>query len=74
MATEGGGSHGGQTAEEEHPTSSKPGCTGCKVVGTGGCLAGAVYAFSQRSKLPITSKNRHWLAAIGVGELVMLSK
>ena len=44
-----------------------PDCTSCKLIGAGGCFAGAVYAVYERSKLPSTNKNRHWLTVIGVG-------
>lgn len=46
----------------------KEDCMGCKMVGAGGCFAGAVYALHQRSQLPSGSRNRHWLAAITVGK------
>ena len=42
-------------------------CGSCKAIGAGGCFAGAVYALFERSKLPSTNKNRHWLAVIGIG-------
>ena len=45
-------------------------CTGCKLVGTGGCFAGAVYAIYQRSQLPATNKNRKWLTVIAVGKVI----
>lgn len=44
-----------------------PDCTSCRLVGAGGCFAGAVYAMYERSKLPSNSKNRIWLSVIGVG-------
>ncbi len=45
-----------------------PDCTSCKLIGAGGCFAGAVYALYERSKLPLTNKNRRWLTVIGVGK------
>lgn len=45
-----------------------PDCTSCKLVGAGGCFAGAVYALYERSKIPTGGKNRAWLTVIGVGE------
>ena len=44
-----------------------PDCTSCKLVGAGGCFAGAAYAMFERSKIPSSSKNRVWLSVIGVG-------
>ena len=49
-------------------TAEKEDCTGCKVVGAGGCFAGAVYALHQRSQLAKSNRNRHWLAAIAFGK------
>lgn len=43
-------------------------CTSCKVIGAGGCFAGALYALHERSKVPITNKNRRWLTVIGIGK------
>ena len=42
-------------------------CTSCKVVGAGGCFAGALYAFHTRSTLASSNRNRHWLALVGAG-------
>lgn len=49
-----------------------PDCTSCRLVGAGGCFAGALYAVYERSKLPATNRNRHWLTAIGVGRCTSL--
>jgi len=46
---------------------SRPDCQSCKLVGAGGCFAGAVYAFYQRNTLPAANRNRQWLAIIGTG-------
>ena len=45
-----------------------PDCTSCKLVGAGGCFAGAAYALYERSRLPPGGKNRVWLSVIGVGK------
>ena len=61
----------GQNKPEEFSTeiqTSKHDCTSCKLVGAGGCFAGAVYAFYSRSQLPVSNSNRRWLAIIGLGE------
>lgn len=52
---------------EEMVDHNTPDCTSCRLVGAGGCFAGAVYAMYERSKLPSNSKNRIWLSVIGVG-------
>ena len=44
-----------------------PDCTSCKLVGAGGCFAGAAYALYERSRIPYTNKNRFWLSVVGVG-------
>lgn len=44
-------------------------CTSCKIIGTGGCFAGAMYALHERSKLPVSNRNRHWLGLIGIGKV-----
>lgn len=43
-------------------------CAACRLVGAGGCFAGAWYALFQRARLPANNRNRHWLGAIAVGE------
>ncbi len=50
---------------------STPDCASCKVIGAGGCFAGAMYAFYQRAHLPSTAsnRNRQWLAMVGAGVL-----
>lgn len=50
-------------SEEKHVLD----CIGCKIVGAGGCFAGALYAFHERSKLSSSNRNRHWLGLIGAG-------
>ena len=45
----------------------KQDCTACKVVGAGGCFAGAIYAMYVRAGTPPPSSNRHWLATIAIG-------
>ena len=44
-----------------------PDCTSCKLVGAGGCFAGAAYALYERSRIAHTNKNRFWLTVVGVG-------
>ena len=46
---------------------SAPDCTACKLVGAGGCFAGAAYAMYERAKIPVAGKNRIWLSIISVG-------
>ena len=46
---------------------SAPDCTACKLVGAGGCFAGAAYAMYERAKIPVANKNRIWLSIISVG-------
>ena len=46
----------------------KTDCPACKLIGAGGCFAGAWYAMFERARLPSTNRNRHFLGAIAVGE------
>ena len=50
-----------------------PDCTSCKLVGAGGCFAGAAYALYERSRIPPGGKNRVWLSIIGVGKSYKLT-
>ena len=49
-------------------------CTSCKMVGAGGCFAGAAYALYERSRIPQNSKNRLWLSVVGVGKYQILMR
>ena len=70
------GSGSGESASGSSSNSGKnvPDCTACRVVGAGGCFAGAIYAFHQRSQLPTTNRNRHWLAVIGLGQFSLTNR
>lgn len=48
--------------------SRKADCAACKLIGAGGCFAGAWYALFERARLPPNNRNRRWLGAIAVGE------
>ena len=64
-----------KAAQEESPAAEvhrKADCFACKLVGAGGCFAGAWYALFQRARMPATNRNRHWLGAIAVGEFIRL--
>ena len=68
-----GGEAGGISEQQEQGRGkgSVPDCTGCKVVGAGGCFAGALYALHLRSKFPSSEKKfRFWLGALGLGVCV----
>lgn len=56
------------TTQEAASESRKADCPACKLIGAGGCFAGAWYAMFERARLPSTNRNRHFLGAIAVGE------
>lgn len=43
-------------------------CFSCKIIGAGGCFAGALYAIYLRAQMPATRTSRHWLVALSVGQ------
>ena len=49
--------------------STRPDCTSCRMVGAGGCFAGAAYALYERSKIPPNGRNRLWLSIVGVAAI-----
>ena len=62
-------------SESQGDASGKADCPACKLIGAGGCFAGAWYALFERARLPANNRNRHWLGAIAIGESdVLLSK
>lgn len=56
------------SGEEARRVAAKRDCFACKVIGAGGCFAGALYALYQRAQMPATNRNRHFLAALSVGQ------
>lgn len=58
--------------EREAESQRKADCFACKLVGAGGCFAGAWYALFERARMPVSNRNRHWLGAIAVGECVLI--
>lgn len=62
----------GLSAQEPDAKSRrKADCFACKLVGAGGCFAGAWYALFERARMPASNRNRHWLGAIAMGEAVL---
>ena len=55
-------------SESQGDASGKADCPACKLIGAGGCFAGAWYALFERARLPVNNRNRHWLGAIAIGE------
>lgn len=42
-------------------------CVSCKMIGAGGCFAGALYVMYERNRMAPANKNRHWLLGISLG-------
>ena len=53
---------------QQGDTSRKADCSACRLIGAGGCFAGAWYALFERARLPANNRNRRWLGAIAIGE------